>query len=83
MANFYTDRRPSPKREGDSAIPVNKQTVTEANDHILGSTPAYRYAAVDRRIKTVAVQRQRRRDAGQPDFDSIEEYKNFIYGTGE
>lgn len=83
MANFYTDRRPSPKREGDSVMPVNKQTVTEANDHILDSTPAYRRQQVGRRIKTVAVQRQRRRDAGQPDFESIEEYKSFIYGTGE
>lgn len=83
MNKFYNNRRPSPNREGDSAVPVNKATVTEANDHILGATPAYRHAEVDRKIKTVAVQRQRRRDAGQPDFESIEEYKNFVYGTGE
>jgi len=82
-AKFYNDRRPSPAREGDSAMPVNKQTVTEANDHILGSTPAYRQAEVDRKIKTTAVQRHRARMSGGSDFQSIEEYKNFIYGTEE
>lgn len=83
QAKFYNDRRPRPERDGDSGIALNKASVTEANDHILSSTPAYRRAEVDRKIKTTAVQRQRRRDAGLGDFDSIEEYKNFIYGTQE
>lgn len=83
QAKFYNDRRPSPHAEGDSGISLDKASVTEANRHILGSTPVYRRAEVDRKIKTTAVQRQRRRDAGQDDFSSIEEYKQFIYGTQE
>jgi hypothetical protein len=83
MDKFYNDRRPSPYVEGDSGVPLDKTAVTEANRHILNATPAYRRAQVDRKIKTTAVQRQRQRDAGQGDFGSIEEYKNFIYGTRE
>lgn len=80
---FYNDRRPRPEREGDSGVGLDKKSVTEANDHILSSTPAYRKAEVDRKIKTTAVQRFRARAAGQGDFESIEQYKQFIYGTEE
>lgn len=80
---FYNDRRPSPHVEGDSAMPLDKSAVTEANRHIMGATPAYRKAEIDRKIKTTAVQRQRQRDAGAGDFDSIEQYKNFITGTSD
>lgn len=80
---FYNDRRPSPDREGDSAMPLSKYAVAAANDHILESTPAYRRAEVDRKIKTAAVQRFRARASGHGDFESIQEYKNFIYGTQE
>jgi hypothetical protein len=83
MSKFYNDRRPSPSREGDSVVPVNKATVTIANSHILASTPAYAQQRISRTIKTAAVQRQRRRDAGEDDFESIQEYKNFVYGTQE
>jgi len=83
QAKFYNDRRPSPMREGDSGVPLDKAAVTAANDHILESTPAYRRAEVDRKIKTTAVQRFRARTNGQGDFESIQEYKNFIYGTQE
>jgi hypothetical protein len=83
VAKFYNDRRPSPFAEGDSGVPLDKTAVTEANRHIMGATPVYRRAEIDRKIKTTAVQRQRQRDAGLGDFDSIEEYKNFIYGTRE
>jgi hypothetical protein len=62
---------------------LSKYAVAEANDHILESTPAYRRAEIDRKIKTTAVQRFRARANGQGDFESIEEYKNFIYGTRE
>jgi hypothetical protein len=83
VAKFYNDRRPSPFAEGDSGVSLDKSAVTEANRHIMDATPAYRRAEVDRKIKTTAVQRQRARDAGQNDFESIQEYKNFIYGTRE
>lgn len=78
---FHNDRRPRPERDGDSGVGLDKRSVTEANQHILDATPAYRRAEVDRKIKTTAVQRQRRRDAGEGDFDSIEQYKQFITGT--
>ena len=80
-ARFYNDRRPFPGREGDSSVVLDKASVTEANRHIMSSTPVYHRAIVDRKIKTTAVQRQRRRDAGHGDFQSIEEYKAFICGT--
>jgi hypothetical protein len=83
MSQFYNDRRPLPSRPGDSDVSLDKAAVTEANRHILDATPVYRRPEVDRKIKTTAVQRQRMRDAGQSDFASIEEYKNFIYGTNE
>lgn len=83
MAKFYNDRRPSPHAEGDSGMSLDKTAVTEANRHILSATPAYRKAEVDRKIKTTAVQRQRQRDAGAGDFDSIEQYKSFITGTSD
>lgn len=82
-AKFYNDRRPRPERDGDSDTPLSKYAVAAANTHILESTPAYRRAEVDRKIKTTAVQRFRARANGQGDFESIEEYKNFIYGTQE
>lgn len=80
---FYNDRRPRPERDGDSAMPLSKYAVAAANDHILESTPVYRRAEIDRKIKTTAVQRFRARANGEGDFSSIEEYKNFIYGTQE
>jgi hypothetical protein len=83
MAKFYNDRRPRPEREGDSGVGLDKASVTEANRHVMDSTPAYRRAEIDRKIKTTAVQRFRARANGAGDFESIEEYKNFIYGTGE
>jgi hypothetical protein len=84
MANqFYNDRRPRPERDGDSAVFLDKASVTEANRHIMDSTPAYRRAEIDRKIKTTAVQRFRARANGDGDFSSIEEYKQFIYGTRE
>lgn len=83
MAKFYNDRRPRPERDGDSGVGLDKASVTEANRHIMDSTPAYRREDIDRKIKTTAVQRFRARAAGAGDFDSIEEYKNFIYGTQE
>lgn len=83
MNKFYNDRRPRPERDGDSGVGLDKRSVTEANRHIMDSTPAYRRAEVDRKIKTTAVQRQRRRDAGEGDFESIAQYKSFIYGTEE
>lgn len=83
MNKFYNDRRPRPGRDGDSGIALDKKSVTEANDHILASTPAYRQDEMTRKIRTTAVQRFRARASGQGDFSSIEEYKNFIYGTNE
>lgn len=83
MDKFYNDRRPRPEREGDDAVYLDKQSVTEANQHILGAAPAYKQEELDRKIKTTAVQRFRARASGQGDFASIDEYKNFIYGTNE
>lgn len=80
---FYHDRRPRPDRAGDSGVGLDKRSVTEANRHILDSTPIYRHPDVNRKIKTTAVQRFRARAAGAGDFDSIEEYKQFIVGTNE
>lgn len=80
---FYNDRRPRPERDGDSGIPLSKYAVAAANDHILAATPAYRQDEMRTKIRTTAVQRFRARAAGAGDFESIEEYKNFIYGTQE
>lgn len=80
---FYNDRRPRPERDGDSGIGLDKASVTEANDHILSSTPLYRRADIERKIKTTAVQRFRARAAGHGDFESVEQYKQFIVGTNE
>lgn len=83
QAKFWNDRRPRPEREGDSGVGLDKASVTAANRHILDSTPEYHHASVNRRIKTTAVQRFRSRASGAGDFDSIEEYKNFVVGTQE
>lgn len=83
QVKFYNDRRPRPERDGDDSVYLDKASVTEANRHILDSTPAYRHEEINRKIKTTAVQRFRARAAGSGDFDSIEQYKNFIVGTNE
>jgi hypothetical protein len=83
MSQFYNDRRPRPERDGDGDVYLDKASVTEANRHIRSSTPAYRRAELETRIRTTAVQRFRARETGSGDFNSIEEYKNFIYGTQE
>jgi hypothetical protein len=83
MAEFYHERRPRSVKDGDDSLALTKQTVTAANDHILGAVPDYRHAEIDRRIKTAAVQRHRARASGVGDFSSISEYKNFIYGQAE
>lgn len=82
-AKFWNDRCPKPGREGDSDIYLDKASVTEANAHILDSTPVYRHAEVNRKIKTAAVQRFRARANGSGDFESIEQYKQFITGTND
>lgn len=83
MNEFFNDRRPRPSRDGDAATPLDKQSVTQANRHLLESTPEYRKSDAKRRIRTAAVQRFRARQSGRGDFDSIEQYKEFIYGTEE
>lgn len=83
MSQFYNDRRPRPERDGDGSVYLDKASVTEANRHIRASTPAYRRTELETRIRTTAVQRFRARANGDGDFDSIEEYKNFIHGTQE
>lgn len=80
---FYNDRRPRPTRDGDASVMLDKAAVTEANRHIMDSTPDHRASEMRTRIRTTAVQRFRARESGQGDFSSIEEYKNFVYGMGE
>ena len=81
--DFYNERRPSPRREGDDARPLDRDALIEANAQILAATPAYRQEEMRVKIRTAAVQRHRARRAGEADFSSISEYKSFICGTGD
>lgn len=62
---------------------LDKASVTEANRHIMAATPDWRHHEMRTKIRTTAVQRFRDRESGRGDFQSIEEYKNFVYGTEE
>jgi hypothetical protein len=77
--DFYTDRRPSPSREGDEATALGYHSLRQANREILDSVPEYRKDEVQTRIHTNAVHRHR----GKVSFNDISEYKQFIYGTQE
>lgn len=81
--DFYNDRRPSPRREGDDDRFLERGTLRDANAQIRAATPAYRMDAVNRKIRTTAVQRHRARRSGNEDFSSVGEYVNFICGTGD
>lgn len=81
--DFYNDRRPSPRREGDDDRPLDRDALVEANAQIRAATPAYRQEDLRVKIRTAAVQRHRARRAGQTDFSSISEYKSFICGTDD
>jgi hypothetical protein len=83
QAKFYNDRRPRPSDDGDASVVLDKASVTQANRHIMACTPDHRSDEMRTRIRTAAVQRFRAREDGRGDFQSIEEYKNFVYGTGE
>ena len=78
---FYTERRPSPSRDGDDTVPVNARTLKDVNARIRAATPAYRLPAVNTKIRTAAVQRHRARKTGGSDFASASEYIEFITGT--
>lgn len=81
--DFYNERRPSPRREGDDERLLDRNSLIEANAQIRASTPAYRQEELRVKIRTAAVQRHRARKAGGQDFSSISEYKNFICGTDD
>jgi hypothetical protein len=80
---FYNDRRPRPEKDGDADTPMSKYAVADANRRILDAVPDHRREVINTRIRTTAVQRHRRRQRGEGDFDSIAEYTQFIYGTDE
>lgn len=80
---FYRERRPSPVRDGDDAVPVNARTLRDVNRRIRAATPAYRQDDLYVKIRTTAVQRHRARKAGHGDFSSASEYISFICGTEE
>lgn len=81
MNDFFNARHPRPEREGDSDIPVTKYAVARANQDILDCVPEHKRSEFNTKIRTAAVQRHRWRNRGDGDFESIEQYKQFIYGT--
>jgi hypothetical protein len=80
---FFHERRPSPGREGDDAVPVNSETLRDVNARIRAATPAYQQDELNTKIRTTAVQRHRARQAGDGDFSCASEYINFITGTDD
>lgn len=80
---FYHERRPSPGREGDDAVPVNAQTLRDVNDRIRAATPAHKQGKLHVKIRTTAVQRFRSRQSGAGDFASASEYINFVTGQDD
>ncbi len=79
--DFYNDRRPSARREGDDARSLDRASLKDANSRIRSAAPAYQAEDVNRKIRTVAVQRHRGRQAGRGDFSSVGAYVDFICGS--
>ena len=81
--DFYNDRRPTARREDDDARPLDRASLKDANSRIRSAAPAYQVENVNRKIRTVAVQRHRGRRAGQADFSTVGAYVDFITGTDD
>lgn len=82
MADFYNDRRPSPFSD-DSDRPLDREGLRDANSRLRAATPVYRQEDMRVKIRTTAVQRHRARKAGEPDFQTVGEYLNFILGQSD
>lgn len=79
--DFYNERRASARREDDDTRPLDRGNLKDANSRLRSSAPAYQADDVNRKIRTVAVQRCRGRRSGHDDFSSVGEYVDFICGT--
>lgn len=80
--DFYNDRRPDPRDDGDAEHPLDRDSLRNANARLRASAPAYRQEEINRKIRTTAVRRHRARKAGRDDdFRSTAEYVNFIWGA--
>jgi hypothetical protein len=78
MADFYTDRRPSPFSD-DSDRPLDREGLRDANSRLRASTPAFRQEEMRVKIRTNAVHRHR----GKCSFGTVGEYLSFMTGLDD
>lgn len=84
MDDVFRDRRPSASPgEDDYSLPVNRDTLIDANNRVRSATPAYMVDRKNTQISTLAVQRHRARNNGRGDFASVGHYLAFLEGSGE
>lgn len=81
--DFYNERRASARREDDDARPLDRGSLKDVNSRIRSAAPAYQADDVNRKIRTVAVQRCRGRRSGREDFSTVGAYVDFICGTDD